>query len=116
MAEKLCQLKKKGGSSGTDEALLVEGRFFGRVGSNFITKDGTTGSITTPYAVNCYLNGKYSRITTTGYGTIVVWHKDGTYSYHPSISPGGSVALTSNDELLQVVAFSSGVISTYTLI
>ena len=114
MAQKLCQLKKKGGGSGSNE-LLVEGRFFGRVGSNFITKDGTTGSISTPYAVNCYLNGKYSGVTTTGYGTIAVWHKDGTYTYYSSVNPGTTVALTSNDLMLQIVAFSSGVTSTYTL-
>ena len=113
MAQKLCQLKKKGGGSGTNE-LLVEGRFFGRVGSSYITKDGTTGSITTPYAVNCYLNGKYSGITTSGYGAIDVWHNDGTYT-HYSPAPGQTVSLGSNDLMLSIVAFTSGVSSTFTL-
>lgn len=114
MAEILQQLKKKGGSGGTDE-VLVEGRFFGRVGSNIISKDDTTGSISTPYAVNCYLNGKYNGITTSGYGTIIIWHKDGTYTYHQSLSPGTTLPLTSNDVMLMIAAFSSSVASTYTL-
>lgn len=114
MAEKLCQLKKKGGGSGTDE-VLVEGRFFGRVNNNIISKDNTTGSISTPYAVNCYLNGKYNGLTTSGYGTVIVWHKDGTYTYHQSLSPNTTLSLTSNDVMLMLAAFTSGVTSTFTL-
>lgn len=116
MAEKLCQLKKKGGGNGSGtDSVLVEGRFFGKHStSTFILRDNTTGLVTSPYAINCLLNGKYSKLTSSGYGSVDVWHKDGTHT-HYSPGPGGSVTLGSNDVMLCLVAFSTNITSTYTL-